>query len=123
MNTWEVGQAVDEEVKGAKEPKKIRDTDEVREMLTIVSDKVPILVKGLIGSVFSEEAARGMGKAAAAYYQELKAGGMSEDMAVQMTKEYVGSFTRMSEMVRSGSGFTIHKTTNRESKKEEDEKE
>jgi hypothetical protein len=65
-----------------------------------------------------------MGKTAAAYHQELKAGGASEDMAVQVTKEYVGSFTRISETLKSGSGqyFSIHKTGARESSKKEEEK-
>jgi hypothetical protein len=126
LNTREVGQVVDVEVKGDKGRKKVEDSDadEVREILTVVSDKVPALIKGLIGSVFSEDAARGMGKAAATYYRELKAGGMSEDMAVQMTKEYVGSFTRISEMLKSSSGpsFRIHKSGARESSEKEDEK-
>jgi hypothetical protein len=117
---------VDVEVKGDKGRKKVEDSDadEVREILTVVSDKVPALVKGLIGSVFSEDAARGMGRAAATYYQELKAGGMSEDMAVQMTKEYVGSFTRISEMLKSSAGpsFGFHRSGSRESSKKEDEK-
>ena len=89
---------------GEKGRKKINqtDADEVREILTVVSDKVPALVKGLVTSVFSEDAAKGMGKAAAAYYQELKAGGMPDSVAVQMTKEYIGTFTHFSEMFRTG---------------------
>ncbi len=91
-------------MKGEKGHKRVNqtDADEVREILSVVSDKVPALVKGLVTSVFSEDAAKGMGKAAAAYYQELKAGGMPDSVAIQMTKEYIGTFTRFSELFRTG---------------------
>jgi hypothetical protein len=102
---------VEVEVKGEKGHKKVEqsDADEVREILSVVSDKVPALVKGLVTSIFSEDAARGMGKAAATYYQELKAGGIPDSVAVQMTKEYIGTFTKISEVFKSGSHETINK--------------
>ncbi len=97
---------MEEEVKGEKgqQRKRSLDTEGMREMFTLFSEKVPGLVKGLVTSVFSEDAARTMGKAAATYYQELKAGGIPDAVAVQMTKEYIGTFTKMSEMFRSASG-------------------
>ncbi len=93
-------------MKGEKRQRKERslDTEGFREVLTLFSEKVPGLVKGLVTSVFSEDAARSMGKAAATYYQELKAGGIPDAVAVQMTKEYIGTFSKMSEMFRSASG-------------------
>lgn len=92
-------------MKGEKGHKKVEqsDADEVREILSVVSDKVPALIKGLVTSVFSEDAARSMGKAAATYYQELKAGGIPDSVAVQMTKEYIGTFTKISEVFKSAS--------------------
>lgn len=122
---------MDVEVKGEKGQKRVEhsssDAEEVREILTVVSDKVPALVKGLVTSVFSEDAARGMGKAAASYYQELKAGGLPDEVAVQMTKEYVGTFTKVSEMFKSASrgGFNppidLKVVARDRAKKEEDE--
>lgn len=94
-----------EELKNEKRQRKGSiDTESMREMLTLFSDKVPSLVKNLVTSVFSEDAARSMGKAAATYYQELKAGGIPDAVAVQMTKEYIGAFSKMSEMFRSATG-------------------
>ena len=74
-----------------------REAEEVSEILAVVSEKVPALIKGLISSVFSEEAARNMGKAAAAYYKELKAGGIPDNVAIKMTEDYMGLFTKISE--------------------------
>jgi len=73
------------------------EAEEVSEILAVVSSQVPALIKGLISSVFSEEAGRNMGKAAAAYYKELKAGGIPDNVAIKMTEDYMGLFTKISE--------------------------
>lgn len=95
---------MDQEVKGEKREQRKNTPEDFREILTLFSEKVPGLVKNLVTSVFSEEAARSMGKAAATYYQELKAGGIPDAVAVQMTKEYIGTFSKMSEMFRGATG-------------------
>ena len=59
------------------------------------------MVKNILSSVFSEEAGKSMGKAAAAYYKELKDGGLPESVAVKMTEEYMRTFTSLGEMLRS----------------------
>jgi hypothetical protein len=73
----------------------------IKEILSVVSDKVPALIKGLVGSVFSEEAGRGMGKAAAAFYAELKAGGIPEETALEMTRDYIRNFTNLSDIFKN----------------------
>jgi hypothetical protein len=83
--------------------KGMRDAEELKEMISVFSDKVPALIKGLIQSVFSAEAAADMGKAAATYYKELKAGGIPDEVAVKMTQDYIGTFTRISEFIRTAS--------------------
>src|SRR6266571_2634986 len=82
------------------------DAEEVREILSVVSEKVPALIKGLMSSVFSADSARDMGKAAATYYSELKAGGIPDDVAVQMTKEYIGTFSKISDFIKTASRGT-----------------
>jgi len=74
--------------------------EEVAEILSVVSDKIPGLIKGLINAVFSEDSARGMAKAAATYYNELKAGGLPDEVALRMTQDYVSLFTKIGEVVR-----------------------
>jgi hypothetical protein len=83
----------------------VGDAEELKEVLSVVSAEVPALIKGIIGSVFSEEAGRDMGKAAAAFYKQLKEAGMSEETAVKMTENYVSVFTSLGDvMKRSVSG-------------------
>lgn len=75
--------------------------EDIAEILSVVSDKVPGLIKGLVSAVFSEESARSMAKAAAAYYKELKAGGFPDDLALKMTQDYVGVFTKIGEVIKA----------------------
>jgi hypothetical protein len=65
-----------------------------------VSEEVPGLIKNLLSTVFSEEAGKNMGKAAAAYYKELKAGGLPEQVAVKLTEDYMRTFTNIGDMMR-----------------------
>jgi hypothetical protein len=66
------------------------DPENIKEILSVVSSEIPAMIKSILSSVFSEEAGRNMGKAAAAYYKELKAGGLSEPVAVKMTENTCG---------------------------------
>jgi hypothetical protein len=93
---WEVKNMVDDD-----ERKEKRDTEELKEILGVVSSEVPALIKSLLASVFSEEAGRSMGKAAAAYYKELKSGGLPEQVAVKLTEDYMRTFTSIGDMLRS----------------------
>lgn len=79
-------------------PKK--EAEEVQEILGVVSKEIPALIKGIIGSVFSEEAGTNMGRAAAAFYKELKEGGMPEETAVRMTENYMGVFTSLGDVLK-----------------------
>jgi hypothetical protein len=88
---------------GDEEKKEKRNAAEVKEILGVVSSEVPALIKGVLASVFSEEAGRSMGKAAAAYYQELKSGGLPEQVAVKLTEDYMRTFTSIGDMLRSSS--------------------
>ena len=78
--------------------------ENIKEILGVVSSEVPTLIKSLLASVFSEEAGRNMGKAAAAYYKELKNGGLPEQVAVKLTEDYMRTFTSIGDMLRSSGG-------------------
>jgi hypothetical protein len=80
--------------------KKQPDVEEITEILNVVSKEVPSLIKGLIESVFSEQAGRDMGKAAAAFYKELKDAGLPEETAVKMTENYVSVFTSLGDLMK-----------------------
>ena len=80
--------------------KEVSDAEELREILGVVSKEIPALIKGVIASVFSEEAGRNMGKAAAAFYKELKESGMSDEVAVKMTENYISVFTSLGDLMK-----------------------
>ena len=84
-----------------KEKKEKTDPEEVKEILNVVSTEIPALIKGILGSVFSEEAGRNMGKAAAAFYKELKESGMPNDVALKMTSDYMSTFTSLGDLLRN----------------------
>jgi len=84
-----------EKRKGEKE-----DVEELREVLSVVSKEIPSLIKSIIESVFSEEAGRDMGKAAAAFYKELKDSGMPDETAVKMTENYISVFTSLGDVMK-----------------------
>jgi len=79
---------------------KMPEAEEVKEILGVVSTEIPALIKGIISSVFSEEAGKSMGRAAAAFYNELKQSGMPEDVAVKMTENYIGVFTSLGDILK-----------------------
>ena len=92
---------------GKKTSRGAEEAEEVREILSVVSEKVPALIKGLMSSVFSVDSAKEMGKAAATYYSELKAGGIPEEVAVKMTQDYIGTFSKISDFIKTASGEHI----------------
>ncbi len=75
--------------------------ENIKEILSVVSTEMPTMIKSILSSVFSEEAGKNMGKAAAAYYKELKNGGLPESVAVKMTEDYMRTFTNIGEMLKT----------------------
>jgi hypothetical protein len=86
--------------KSEKKKTTAEEVEEVRQILGVVSAQVPALIKGLVSAVFSEEAGRNMGKAAAAFYKELKDSGMPDDVAVKMTEDYIRVFTSLGDILK-----------------------
>jgi hypothetical protein len=87
-----------------KPEKKKMEAEDIKQILGVVSTEVPGLIKSIIASVFSEEAGRSMGKAAAAFYKELKEGGMPDDVAVKMTEDYISVFTSLGDILKKAGG-------------------
>jgi len=79
---------------------KKEDVEEMKEVFRVLSTEIPALIKGMIASVFSEEAGRSMGKAAAAFYKELKESGMPDEVAVKMTENYISVFTSLGDLMK-----------------------
>ena len=79
---------------------RLSDIEEFQEVMSIISREVPVMIKGIVGSIFSEEAGREMGRAAASFYAELKAGGIPEETALKMTENYMKIFTDMGDLIK-----------------------
>jgi hypothetical protein len=83
------------------------ESEELKDVLSVVSAEVPGMIKSILASVFSEEAGKNMGKAAAAYYKELKNGGLPETVAVKMTEDYMKTFTSIGDMLKGASSHGV----------------
>lgn len=64
---------------------------EVGELLGVVTEKVPELVSKLLHTLYSEDAAKEMGKAVGSLYKELVASGIPNETALKMTSDYMFS--------------------------------
>ncbi|MBS7648890.1 MAG: hypothetical protein QXK89_05245 [Candidatus Bathyarchaeia archaeon] len=76
------------------------DVEELKEVFNVLSTQVPALIKGIIASVFSEEAGREMGKAAGAFYKGLIESGLPAEAALKMTENYISVFTNLGEIMK-----------------------
>lgn len=86
--------------KTEKESTVTEDVEEIRQIFGALSTEIPALIKSIVGAVFSEEAGRNMGRAAAAFYKELKDSGIPENVAVKMTEDYIGVFTNLGDILK-----------------------
>lgn len=66
-----------------------KDAQEIREILEVVSDKVPALLRGLWSVLYSKESAQSMAEAIGTFYKGLIDSGIPRDVALDMTRGYV----------------------------------
>lgn len=69
----------------------IPDPDKIKEILDVVSEKIPALLKELSGVLYSPEQAKQFGLAGATFYKELKAAGLTDDQAFELTNQYMST--------------------------------
>lgn len=67
------------------------DPEKVAEILDVVEKKVPGLLKKLTQTLYSPDQAKQFGLSGAAFYKELKAAGMTEKQAFELTKQYMST--------------------------------
>jgi len=95
------------------------------ELFGALNDAIPKLISGLINSVYSPEAAGNMAAGIGKFYSNLIAEGIPEDVALDMTKKFVGAldFSKMMSMVGDEASFEISakKKKRRESENYDDE--
>lgn len=76
------------------------DPKEIAEIMESVSEKIPTLIKGVLDSFFSPEAAANIGKSVAVFRKSLIEGGIPESEAQDMTREYLQTLTKWSNVMR-----------------------
>ena len=71
------------------------------ELFKAINTSVPQLISNLIGSIYSPEAAGNMAAGIGKFYSNLVAEGIPEDVALDMTKKFVGAldFSKIMSMV------------------------
>ena len=77
----------------------VESPEDIAYILDTVSDKVPSMIKGIIGAFFSPEAAKDMANSVAEFRKTLIEGGIPEDEAMRMTREYMQTVTNWKGMV------------------------
>jgi len=71
---------------------------QTQEILSAISSEIPLMIKNILLMVFSEDSGKTLGKAAAAYYKELKQGGLPEEVAIRLTEDYMRAFTSLADL-------------------------
>jgi len=67
------------------------DPEKIKEILDVVSEKIPGLLRELSGLLYSPQSAKQYAEAAAMFYKELIQAGMSPDQAYTLTSQYLST--------------------------------
>lgn len=70
--------------------------EELSSILETVGEKVPKMIRDIMGSLYSKEAGVSMGQAVGAYYNELIQSGIPQQAALDMAKEFSFSMKNIS---------------------------
>ena len=85
------------------------DPEDIAAIFDTISDKVPAMIRGILDSLFSPESAANMGKAVAEFRKTLVEGGIPEEEAMAMTREYLQTLTNWQGIIK-GARFGVHTT-------------
>lgn len=86
------------------------DAESIAAIMESISTQLPGLIKGILNSFFSPEAAANMGKAVAEFRRTLIEGGIPEDEAMAMTREYLQTLTNWSKIMKEAKIGTHYHT-------------
>ena len=67
------------------------DPQKIKEILDVVGEKIPGLLKTLSELLYGAQSAKQYATAAATFYKELKAAGMTEEQAFELTQQYMST--------------------------------
>ena len=78
----------------------MEDPEDLAAVLDTVSEKVPKMIRGIMESFFSPEAAANMAKSVAEFRKTLIENGIPEAEAMAMTREYMQTVTNWKGMMK-----------------------
>ncbi|PNX45891.1 MAG: hypothetical protein BV459_07545 [Thermoplasmata archaeon M11B2D] len=67
------------------------DPQKIKEILDVAAEKIPGLLKTLSELLYGAQSAKQYAAAAATFYKELKAAGMTEEQAFELTQQYMST--------------------------------
>ena len=67
------------------------DPQKIKEILDVVGEKIPGLLKTLSELLYGAQSAKQYAAAAAIFYKELKAAGMTDAQAFELTQQYMST--------------------------------
>jgi hypothetical protein len=73
--------------------------EDIAEILDTVSTRIPMLIRNVMDSFFSPEAAGNIAKSVAEFRKTLIEGGIPEEEAMRMTREYLQTLTNWKGMM------------------------
>lgn len=88
---------------------------EISEILEVTATRIPKLINGLIGTLYSAEAGRNMGQAVGNLYTELVNAGLPKEVAVEMAKEYMLS---IKQILRQSTESAVPKSDKEDTREE-----
>ena len=69
------------------------DPEKIKEILDVVSEKIPGLLRELSDLLYSPKSAKQYAEAAATFYKELKEAGMTDEQAFELTSQYLSTLS------------------------------
>jgi len=90
--------AREEALDEAEEGLEVEGIEGIREMLDVVSDRIPHLMRGMHESVYSPEQVQATAQAFASFYKTLVDSGMPEHLAAEMTRQHFDNLQSQMQM-------------------------
>lgn len=67
------------------------DPEKIKEILDVVAEKIPGLLRELSSLLYSPKSAKQYAEAAATFYKQLKEAGMNDQQAFELTSQYLST--------------------------------
>lgn len=83
----------------------VNDINDLKEILGVVTDKVPGILRGLRDVLYSKGAAENMAEAVATFYSKLVEAGIPKEQAMDMTRGYM---INLRDLFSGKGGFNLN---------------